>query len=56
MFKNKNNKYEKHFEINNVPIKASSITEASKIIKEKYEVNNIIKLKEIQKKGGLDKR
>ena len=57
MFKKiKNNKYEKHFEINNVPIKASSITEASKIIKEKYEVNNIIKLKEIQKKGGLDKK
>ena len=57
MFKKiKNNKYEKHFEINNVPSKASSIIEAFKIIKEKYRVNNIIKLKEIQKKGGLDKK
>ena len=57
MFKKiKDNKYEKHFEINNVPSKANSITEAFKIIKEKYEVNNIIKLKEIQRKGGLDKK
>ena len=57
MFKKiKNSKYEKHFEINNVPSKANSITEAFKIIKEKYEVNSIIKLKEIQKKGGLDKK
>ena len=57
MFKKmKNSKYEKHFEINNVPSKASSITEAFKIIKEKYGVNNIINLKEIQKKGGLDKK
>lgn len=57
MFKKiKNNKYEKHFEIGNVPNKANSIAEAFKIIKEKYKVNNIIKLKEIQKKGGLDKK
>ena len=57
MFKKiKNSKYEKYFEINNVPSKANSIAEAFKIIKEKYEVNNIIKLREIQKKGGLDKK
>lgn len=57
MFKKiKNSKYEKHFEINNVPSKANSIAEAFKIIKEKYGVNSIIKLKEIQKKGGLDKK
>lgn len=57
MFKKiKNSKYEKHFEINNVHSKANSITEVFKIIKEKYGVNNIIKLKEIQKKGGLDKK
>ena len=57
MFKKiKNNKYEKHFEINNVPIKANSIDEAFKIIKKEYKVNSIIKLKEIQKKGGLDKK
>ena len=57
MFKKlKDSKYEKHFEINNVPSKANSIIEAFKIIKEKYEVNNIIKLKEIQKKGGIDKK
>ena len=57
MFKKiKNSKYEKIFEINNVPSKANSIAEALKIIKEKYEVNNIIKLKEIQRKGGLDKK
>ena len=57
MFKKiKDSKCEKHFEINNVPSKASSIFEAFKIIKEKYEVNNIIKLKEIQRKGGLDKK
>lgn len=57
MFKKiKNSKYEKRFEINNVPSKANSIAEAFKIIKEKYEINNIIKLKEIQKKGGLDKK
>ena len=36
----KNSKYEKHFEINNVPSKANSIAEAFKIVKEKYEVNN----------------
>ena len=52
----KNSKYEKHFEINNVPSKANSIVEAFKIIKKEYGVNSIIKLKEIQKKGGLDKR
>lgn len=52
----KNNKYEKHFEIDNEPIKANSIAEAFKIIKEKYRVNNIIKLREIQRKGGLDKK
>lgn len=57
MFKKiKNSKYEKHFEINNVPSKANSIAEAFKIIKKKYGVNSIIKLKEIQKKGGLDKK
>lgn len=57
MFKKiKDSKYEKHFEIDNIPSKANSITEAFKIIKEKYNVNNIIKLKEIQKKGGLDKK
>ena len=57
MFKKiKDSKYEKHFEINNIPSKANSIAEAFKIIKEKYEVNNIIELKEIQKKGGLDKK
>lgn len=57
MFKKiKNSKYEKHFEINNVPSKANSIVEAFKIIKEEYGVNSIIKLKEIQKKGGLDKK
>ena len=57
MFKKiKNSKYEKHFEINNVPSKANSIIEAFKIIKEEYGVNSIIKLKEIQKKGGLDKK
>ena len=57
MFKKiKNSKYEKHFEINNVPSKANSIAEAFKIIKEKYRMNSIIKLKEIQKKGGLDKK
>lgn len=52
----KNSKYEKHFEINNVPSEANSIAEAFKIIKEKYGVNNIVKLREIQKKGGLDKK
>ena len=52
----KNSKYEKHFEIDNVPIKASSIAEAFKIIKMKYGVNNIVKLREIQRKGGLDKK
>lgn len=57
MFKKiKNSKYEKHFEINNVPSKANSITEAFKIIKKEYNVNSIVKLKEIQKKGGLDKK
>lgn len=57
MFKKiKDEKYEKHFEINNVPIKANSIDEAFKIIKGRYGVNNIIILKEIQEKGGLDKK
>ena len=57
MFKKiKDSKYEKHFEINNVPSKANSIAEAFKIIKKEYKVNNIVKLKEIQKKGGLDKK
>ena len=57
MFKKiKNSRYEKHFEINNVPSKANSIAEAFKIIKKEYGVNSIIKLKEIQKKGGLDKK
>ena len=57
MFKKiKDSKYEKCFEINNVPTKANSIDKAFKIIKEKYEVNSIVKLKEIQKKGGLDKK
>ena len=57
MFKKiKDSKYEKHFEINNVPSKANSIIETFKIIKKEYGVNNIIKLKEIQKKGGLDKK
>ena len=54
--KTKDSKYEKYFEINNVPIKANSIFEAFKIIKEECEVNSIIKLREIQKKGGLDKK
>lgn len=57
MFKKvKDSKYEKRFEIDNVPSKANSITEAFKIIKERHRVNDIIKLKEIQKKGGLDKK
>lgn len=52
----KNSEYEKHFEIDNVPNKINSIAEAFKIIKERYKVNDVIKLKEIQKKGGLDKK
>ena len=57
MFKKvKDSKYEKHFEINNVPSKVNSIAEAFKVIKKEYEVNSIVKLKEIQKKGGLDKK
>ena len=57
MFKKiKNSKYEKHFEINNVPSEANSIAEAFKMIKKEYAVNSIIKLKEIQRKGGLDKK
>ena len=57
MFKKiKNSKYEKHFEINNVPSKANSMAEVFKIIKKEYDVNSIIKIKEIQKKGGLDKK
>ena len=52
----KNSKYEKHFEINNVPSKANSIAEAFKIIKKEYGANSIIKLREIQRKGGLDKK
>ena len=47
----KNSKYEKHFEIDNVPSKANSIAEAFKIIKEKYGTNNIIKLKDYYRGG-----
>ena len=39
-----------------VKSKANSIAEAFKIIKKEYKVNNIIKLKEIQKRGALDKK
>ena len=37
-------------------LKLIQLLKRLKIIKEKYRVNSIIKLKEIQKKGGLDKK